>query len=56
MMTVAFYARPVKDNVPDYVKTLNTRLNKEGITLIIFEPYYLFLKKEFGFNLDIATF
>ncbi len=56
MMTVAFYARPVKDNVPDYVKTLNTRLNKEGINLIIFEPYYLFLKKEFGFNLDIATF
>jgi NAD+ kinase len=56
MMTVAFYARPVKDNVPDYVKTLNTRLNKEGINLIIFEPYYLFLKKELGFNLDIPTF
>src|ERR1700739_4947650 len=56
MMTVAFYARPVKDNVPDYVKTLNTRLNKEGISLIVFQPYFLFLKKEFGFNLDIPTF
>ena len=56
MMTIAFYARPVKDNVPDYVKTLNTRLNKEGINLIIFEPYYSYLKKEFGFNLEIPTF
>ncbi|HTA63173.1 MAG TPA: NAD kinase [Bacteroidia bacterium] len=56
MMTVAFYARPVKDNVPDYVKTLNTRLNKEGIRLIIFQPYFSFLKKEFGFNLEIPTF
>ena len=55
-MTIAFYARPVKDNVPDYVKTLNTRLNKEGINLIIFEPYYSYLKKEFGFNLEIPTF
>jgi NAD+ kinase len=56
MMTLAFYARPVKDNVPDYVKTLNTRLSKEGFNLIIFQPYYFFLKKEFGFNLDIPTF
>jgi NAD+ kinase len=56
MMTVAFYARPVKDNVPDYVKTLNTRLTKEGIRLIVFQPYFSFLKQEFGFNLDIPTF
>jgi NAD+ kinase len=56
MMTVALYARPVKDNVPDYVKTLNTRLNKENIRLIVFQPYFSFLKKEFGFNLDIPTF
>lgn len=56
MMTIALYARPVKDNIPDYVKTLNTRLNKENIRLIIFQPYFSFLKKEFGFNLDIPTF
>ncbi len=55
-MTVALYARPVKDNVPDYVKTLSTRLNKEGIGLVIHKVYFTYLKKEFGFNLDIPTF
>ena len=55
-MTVALYARPVKDNVPDYVKTLSTRLNKEGIDLIIHKTYFSYLKSEFDFNLDIPTF
>jgi NAD+ kinase len=55
-MIVALYARPVKDNVPDYVKTLSTRLNKEGVQLIIHQSYFAYLKKEFGFNLDIPTF
>jgi NAD+ kinase len=55
-VTVALYARPVKDNVPDYVKTLSTCLNKEGISLVIHKAYFSYLKKEFGFNLDIPTF
>ena len=55
-MTIAVYARCVKDNHPDYVKTLSTRLDHEGVQLIIHEKYYQFLKKEFHFNLDIPTF
>lgn len=55
-MTIALYARPVKDNHADYVKTLSTRLNKEGISLVIHSTYFAYLKKEFGFNLDIDTF
>jgi NAD+ kinase len=55
-MTVALYARPVKDNVPDYVKTLSTLLNKEGFDLVIHRAYFDYLKKEFGFNLSIPTF
>lgn len=55
-MTIALYARPVKDNHADYVKTLSTRLNKEDIGLVIHSAYFAYLKKEFGFNLDIATF
>jgi NAD+ kinase len=55
-MNIALYARPVADNHPDYVKTLSTRLNRENITLTIHSAYYAFLKKEFGFNLDIPTF
>ncbi len=55
-MTIALYARPVKDNHADYVKTLSTRLDKENITLTIHSVYYAYLKKEYGFNLDIATY
>ena len=55
-MTIAVYARSVKDNHPDYIKTLSTKLNKANIKLIINESYYSFLKKEFNFNLEIATY
>lgn len=55
-MTIAVYARSVKDNHPDYIKTLSTKLNKENIELIINESYYAFLKKEFNFNLEIVTY
>lgn len=55
-MTIALYARPVADNHADYVKTLSTRLNREDLTLTIHSVYYSFLKKEFGFNLDIRTY
>ncbi|MBS1645899.1 MAG: NAD kinase [Bacteroidetes bacterium] len=56
MTTFALYARCVKDNSCDYVKTLSTRLVKEGIQLIIHKTYFDFLKKEYQFNLDIPTF
>lgn len=55
-MTIALYARCVKDNHPDYVKTLSTKLNKENVQLIIHDKYYAYLKKEFQFNLDIPTY
>ncbi|HEY1040035.1 MAG TPA: NAD kinase [Bacteroidia bacterium] len=55
-MTIAVYARSVKDNHPDYIKTLSTKLNKENIKFIINEAYYKFLKQEFNFNLDIPTY
>lgn len=55
-MTIALYARCVKDNHPDYVKTLSTKLNKENVQLIIHDSYYAFLKKEFQFNLEIPTY
>jgi NAD+ kinase len=55
-MTIALYARCVKDNHADYVKTLSTKLNKENVQLIIHDSYYAFLKKEFQFNLEIPTY
>src|SRR6202008_2542556 len=55
-MTIAVYARSVKDNHADYIKTLSTKLNKENIELLVFEDYFKFLKEEFNFNLDIKTY
>lgn len=55
-MKVALYARPVKDNHADYVKTLSTRLNRDNLSLIIHETYFNYLKKEFGFNLSIPVY
>jgi NAD+ kinase len=55
-MRIGVYARPVKDNHADYIKTLSTKLNKENIQLYVHETFYTFLKKEFDFNLDIKTF
>lgn len=55
-MTIAVYARCVKDNHPDYLKTLSTRLDHEGVQLIVHDSYFKFLKHDFQFNLDIPTF
>lgn len=55
-MTIAIYARSVKDNHADYIKTLNTKLSKENIGLIIFAPFYSYLKEEFDFNLELPVF
>ncbi len=55
-MTIGVYARSVKDNHADFIKTLFTKLNKESIELIIFDKYYEFLKKEYQFNLNLPVF
>lgn len=55
MKCIAVYARPVKDNHPDYVKTLSTKLNKAGVELMIHETYYQFLKENYQFNLELKT-
>jgi NAD+ kinase len=55
-MTIAVYARLTKDNHPDYIKTLSTKLNKENISFILNEDYYRFLKEHFNFNLEIPTY
>lgn len=55
-MTIALYARPVKDNAPDYVKTLHSLLNKKDVALLIHKAYIDYLKKEFDFSIDIPTF
>ncbi len=55
-MKVALYARSTKDNIPLYVEKLYGILSKEKVELIIYEPYYQYLVKEYGFNLSLKTF
>jgi NAD+ kinase len=55
-MTIAVYARNTKDNLPQYVEKLNAILQKEKIKVTIFEPYYNFLKEEYGFSQQLDSF
>lgn len=54
-MTIAVYARSTKDNHADYIRQIHEHLTREGVDLIIHEPYYRFLKST-GFDLTINTF
>lgn len=55
-MTIAVYARNTKDNHPLYIEKLITLLKKEKVNLMVYEPYYQFLKKEYHFNTILKTF
>jgi NAD+ kinase len=55
-MTIAVYARSTKDNHSVYIEQIYTYLKSEGVNLIIYEPYYLYLKSSADFNLSIDTF
>ncbi|HEX7412730.1 MAG TPA: NAD(+)/NADH kinase, partial [Bacteroidia bacterium] len=55
-MTIALYARPVKNNVPDFVNTLKKSCGLLNVALVIHKAYLDYLKKEFDFKLDIPTF
>ena len=55
-MIIAVYARSTKDNHPEYVEQIYDYLKSEGVDVIIHEPYFEYLKSNFGFNTDIQTF
>ncbi len=55
-MTIAVYARNTKDNHPLYLEKLTALLKKEKVNLIVYEPYYQFLKKEYHYNVILKTF
>lgn len=55
-MTIAVYARSTKDSNVFYIEQIYNYLKKEGVKLIIHEPYYAYLKATFGFGLELDTF
>lgn len=55
-MTIAIYARSSKGNHSGYLEEIYNYLKAEKVEMIIFEPYYRFLKENFDFKLDIKTY
>lgn len=44
-MTVAIYGRPTKDNITPQIISLFDKLNKLGMDVCVFHPFYSFLKQ-----------
>jgi NAD+ kinase len=55
-MVIALYARSTKDNLPDYVREIHQILSREKVELIIFKPYYDYLRTQTGFDLQVNTY
>lgn len=55
-MTIAVYARSTKDNHPSYIEQIFTFLKNEKVDVIIYEPYYTFLKENYSFKIPLTTF
>lgn len=55
-MTIAIYARSTKDNHAAYIEQIHTYLKSEGVDMIIYEPYYNYLKTNSDLTLNIDTF
>ena len=55
-MTVAIYSRSSNHDHSNYIEDIYRLLKDEGVDLIIFEPYYQFIKKTYQFNLSLETF
>lgn len=55
-MTIGVYARSTKDNHSGYIEQIEDYLKSEGVDLIVYEPYYKFLKTSFGLKAELKTF
>lgn len=55
-MTIAVYARSTKDNHAAYIEQIHAYLKSEGVDMIIYEPYYNYLKTNSALKLNIDTF
>jgi NAD+ kinase len=55
-MIIAIYARPTKDNHSRYVEVIHDYLKREGVDLIIHQPYFDFLRTTFGCTLELDTY
>jgi NAD+ kinase len=55
-MTIAVYARSTRENHATYVEQIYAYLKSEGVNVMIYEPYYAFLKSSGSLSLELPTF
>ncbi len=55
-MTIAIYARSSNYNNSTYVEQAYNYFKSENVDVIIYKPYYEFLKSNYGFNIELNTF
>lgn len=54
-MTIAVYARSTQENQAAYVQQIMDYLHSEGVELIVYKPYYDFIRGQ-GFAKELKTF
>ena len=55
-MRIAVYARPTPDNQPDYLRLLHKQLSPHGVNLVVYEPYYQWLRQTYNFEIELPVF
>lgn len=55
-MTIAIYARSTRDNHATYIEQIHRYLKAEAVDVMVYEPYYKFLKTNFDLKLDLPTY
>lgn len=55
-MTIAVYARSTKDNLSKYLEEIHAYFQKENVELIVYEPFYRYLKAHTDINLEVGFF
>jgi NAD+ kinase len=55
-MRIAIYGRPTNDNTSEYIQQLFHKLNEYNTEILIYEPFYQFLKQKLELVGNIKTF
>ncbi len=55
-MKIAIYARSTNDNHKNYLEEIYNCVKNEGVELIVYKPYYNFLRNKFNLQIELKTF
>lgn len=55
-MVIAVYARSTKENHPEYIEQILAYLKQENVELMVYKPYYDFLRAAYDFKHELETY